>query len=412
MSKSIMRKMSLLTGMVLSVGLVLVSCSKNDNPALPLASVRATSTPTMTVKPGTLVWSTSFGSYIGISSPALSPNGTRIYIGTGSGLVCVTSAGVSQWTYNPTNSGGDYMSQSPSVGSDGTIYMGEGNYAFMDAVNPSTGVSIWSTQLDASATTWDPVGTTAVIGSSGTTVYAGDNNGNLYAFNKSTGVTLWSYNSDSNGIWGSPVMDASGNLYYGSLNDSLISVTSAGVYRWSYVTGNGIYSSMAIGSDGTIYFGSCDDKVYAVSSSGSLKWSYTTGGTVYSSPALSGDGKTLYVGSNDDNVYALKTSDGSLSWAVTTGGAVKSSPAVGSDGMIYVGSGDDKLYGITPNGGVSWTCTLGGEVNSSPAISSTGMVYVGASNGTLYAVQGSSGLSSTSHWPKLHQNNQNTSLEP
>jgi outer membrane protein assembly factor BamB len=374
-----------------------------------------TATMTMTMTPGTVYpsWSTSIGSFIGISSPALSLDGSKVYIGTGGGLVCVSSGGVSQWTYYNTISSPNsyYMSQCPSVGPDGTVYMGEANSAYLDAVNGSTGAVNWSTLEDPPSGNWNPVGTSAVIASSGATVYAGDNNGNLFAIN-SSGVTLWSYNADDNCIWGSPVMDASGNLYYGSCNNNLYSLTSVGAYRWSYATGGSIYSSMAIGSDGTLYFGSNDNKVYAVSSTGGLKWSYTTGNQVHSSPALSGDGSTVYVGSTDDNIYALATANGSLSWAVTTGGAVESSPAVGSDGVVYVGSGDDKLYAITPSGSVSWTCTLGGVVNSSPAISSTGVVYVGAKNGTLYAVQGSGGLSSASNWPKIHQNNQNTGLEP
>ena len=33
-------------------------------------------------------------------------------------------------------------------------------------------------------------------------------------------------------------------------------------------------------------------------------------------------------------------------WAFETGGAVNSSPAIGSDGTVYVGSKDNKLYAI------------------------------------------------------------------
>ena len=67
-----------------------------------------------------------------------------------------------------------------------------------------------------------------------------------------------------------------------------------------------------------------------------LKWAYTTGGAVVSSPAIGADG-TVYVGSEDDKLYAIDP-DGSLKWAYTTGGAVYSSPAIGADGTVYVGS--------------------------------------------------------------------------
>ena len=37
-------------------------------------------------------------------------------------------------------------------------------------------------------------------------------------------------------------------------------------------------------------------------------------------------------------------------WAFKTGKGVRSSPAIGSDGTIYVGSDDDNLYAINPDG--------------------------------------------------------------
>merc|ERR1739841_212889 len=79
---------------------------------------------------------------------------------------------------------------------------------------------------------------------------------------------------------------------------------------------------------------------------GSSKWEFVTGGKVTSSwPALALDG-TVYIGSKDANVYAIK--DGELKWKVKTGGKVKSSPVVGADGTVYIGSGkkDHSLYAI------------------------------------------------------------------
>ena len=40
--------------------------------------------------------------------------------------------------------------------------------------------------------------------------------------------------------------------------------TVAGVKLWEYKTGSGVYSSPAIGSDGTVYVGSGDKKLYAI----------------------------------------------------------------------------------------------------------------------------------------------------
>ena len=41
-----------------------------------------------------------------------------------------------------------------------------------------------------------------------------------------------------------------------------------------------------------------------------------------------------------------KVKIGTPIWEFETGGTVHSSPAIGSDGTVYVGSDDDKLYAI------------------------------------------------------------------
>ena len=48
--------------------------------------------------------------------------------------------------------------------------------------------------------------------------------------------------------------------------------------KWKYATGMSRHSSPALGADGTIYVGSADDNLYALTPNGSLKWKYATGG--------------------------------------------------------------------------------------------------------------------------------------
>jgi outer membrane protein assembly factor BamB len=68
---------------------------------------------------------------------------------------------------------------------------------------------------------------------------------------------------------------------------------------------------------------------------------------VGSSPAVANG--VVYVGSNDNNLYALNATTGAKVWNYTTGGSVYSSPAV-ANGVVYVGSQDHNLYalGTTP----------------------------------------------------------------
>jgi len=157
--------------------------------------------------------------------------------------------------------------------------------------------------------------------------------------------------------------------------------------KWSYATGGQFYSSPAIGSDGTIYVGSNDNKLYAINSDGSTKWSYTTGGWVATSPAIATDG-TVYVGSDDAKLYALNP-NGSLKWSYTTSQGIRGSPSIGADGTIYIGCDVGtipNLYAINPNGSLKWSYTTAGTIDSAPAIGGDGTIYVGSADRKLYAM--------------------------
>jgi outer membrane protein assembly factor BamB len=159
---------------------------------------------------------------------------------------------------------------------------------------------------------------------------------------------------------------------------------SSPVVKWSYLTGDVVASSAAVGADGTVYVGSDDKNLYAFNPDGTVKWTYAATALVNSSPAIGSDG-TVYVGSYDSYLYAVN-SDGSLRWKYATGSGVYSSPAIATDGTVYVGSHDGKLHAINPDGTSKWTFNGGHWVNSSPAIGNDGTIYVGCSNGNLYAL--------------------------
>jgi outer membrane protein assembly factor BamB len=144
------------------------------------------------------------------------------------------------------------------------------------------------------------------------------------------------------------------------------------------------YSSPAIAPDGTIYVGSQDDYVYAVNPDGTLKWRYLTGDVVRSSPAIAPDG-TIYVGSYDNRLYALN-SDGTVKWSYLTGGNVPSSPAIAPDGTIIFGSSDNHIYVLNPDSTLRWSYVTGGDVYSSPSVAADGTVYCGSDDNYLYAL--------------------------
>jgi len=126
---------------------------------------------------------------------------------------------------------------------------------------------------------------------------------------------------------------------------------------------------------------------------GSEQWRFETDGRVVSSPTV-GDG-TVYVGSHDNNLYALDTTDGTEQWRFKIRDGFTSSPAV-ADGTVYAGSRNG-LYALDADGWSGsklidspeqWRFKSGG--NSSPVVAD-GTVYIG----NLYAVDATDG---TEQW--------------
>jgi len=182
--------------------------------------------------------------------------------------------------------------------------------------------------------------------------------------------------------------------------------SNTGATNWTATTSGEVESSPALSINGnTVYAASDDGYLYAYSTSnGSQLWKFqinsTTGISETSSPAVSING-TIYVGTQNDNLYAIN-SGGSEKWVYTTGGEISSSPIIGSDGTIYFGSGDGNLYALTDGGqgtvSEKWAYNIGNVVDSSPTISNDGgTIYVGTDTGSLFAINTSSG---TKKWQK------------
>ena len=157
--------------------------------------------------------------------------------------------------------------------------------------------------------------------------------------------------------------------------------------KWSYKTGfDGAASSPAV-ANGVVYIGSDDNNVYALNAStGAKLWSYTTDGEVNSSPAVANG--VVYVGSDDGNVHALNAHTGAKLWSYAIGGQVNWSSAAVANGVVYIGSEDSNVYALNAStGALLWSYATGNYVESSPAVAN-GMVYFGTGYygaHTLYA---------------------------
>jgi len=90
-----------------------------------------------------------------------------------------------------------------------------------------------------------------------------------------------------------------------------------------------------------------------------LKWKFKTNGKVFSSPAISKG--VAYIGSGDNNLYAVSIATGKLLWKFSTGGSVHSSPSV-NNGRVCFGSFDGYYYALDARTGkLLWKFKTGGE---------------------------------------------------
>jgi outer membrane protein assembly factor BamB len=159
--------------------------------------------------------------------------------------------------------------------------------------------------------------------------------------------------------------------------------------RWAYSTGRPVHSGPAV-AGGTVYVGSNNDMVYALNAAnGHLRWAYNTGYFVSSSPAVAGS--SVYVNGGDNKVYALNAANGHLRWTYTTAGPTGSSRPAVSGGTVYVGSWDGKVYALdTATGNLRWVYTAGSYVDSSPMVTG-GTVYIGSGDDKVYALNAANG---------------------
>jgi eukaryotic-like serine/threonine-protein kinase len=184
------------------------------------------------------------------------------------------------------------------------------------------------------------------------------------------------------------------------------------VVKWKLKTGARIISSPVV-TAGTVYIGSADQNLYAVNATdGALRWKFSAQGPVNSSPAVA-EG-LVYFGSLDGNFYAVDSETGKVRWQFKTAGEQRftapgihgaiprtermpdpfdvflSSPAV-ADGVVYFGSGDHHVYALDArSGALRWKFATGNVVHASPAVSD-GLVFIGSWDRYLYALDAKTG---------------------
>lgn len=223
---------------------------------------------------------------------------------------------------------------------------------------------------------------------------------------------FWAFETEGH-VVGQPVVGPDGTVYVGSRDHHLYALTPTGGVRWRRDLGSDVYSTpalhegrlyagsdanfffvldaqtgdvivhlrtegdvdtgIAVGPDGTAYFGA-GPELWAVGADGRVRFRFLANDKIFSAPALDDDG-TIYVGSQDDHLYAL-TPTGELRWSFQARNDIDSGPVVGDDGTIYFGSDDHFVYALDRNGERLWSADVGGYVRTPVALGLDGNVLV------------------------------------
>jgi outer membrane protein assembly factor BamB len=183
---------------------------------------------------------------------------------------------------------------------------------------------------------------------------------------------------------------------------------------WKFKTGGRVISSPLVVGD-VVYVGSTDGSLYAVNKAdGTQRWKFDSRGPISSSPAFHAG--TVYILSMDGLVYAVDAETGKSRWTFATKGERRftapgihgatprtermpdpfdvftSSPTI-ANGTVYIGSGDQNVYALdAATGALRWTFATGDVVHASPAVANN-TVFIGSWDRNVYALDAQRGVS-------------------
>jgi outer membrane protein assembly factor BamB len=267
----------------------------------------------------------------------------------------------------------DAAGTSPSLGFDGTIYVGAASGLKMYALAPDL-TKDWELTLGAVST--------PAIGEGGE-INTWVSNGRFYSLEPGGASDWWFVGSYDTHL--PAALTSDGAIIVAARNQTVSCYDPANAsFRWQYAAGSPITAAPAVGTDGTVFFGTQDGQLHALNADGSLRWRFRTGGRIQSSPAVGTDG-VVYFGSDDRGIYAVGP-DGHRRWAAQAGGIVTASPVIAPDDTVIIGSQDGRMYAFWPNGIRRWDFLAESAIQSSACIGADGMVYFGTYNGWVYGL--------------------------
>ncbi|MBV6403069.1 MAG: DNA damage-responsive serine/threonine-protein kinase RqkA [Anaerolineales bacterium] len=152
---------------------------------------------------------------------------------------------------------------------------------------------------------------------------------------------------------------------------------------WAFKCEDEVRGTPAI-HQGALYIGSYDNNLYALNAAdGKFQWKYPADGGIVSRPALY-DGN-IYFGSEDKRLHVVSARSGKVVWTYYTEGPIRSSPRI-AEGHAFIGSDDGYLHAVNLNTGrISWRFEAADAIRSTPFVMND-LVYTGCETGDYYAI--------------------------
>ncbi|HEX2980170.1 MAG TPA: serine/threonine-protein kinase [Anaerolineaceae bacterium] len=152
---------------------------------------------------------------------------------------------------------------------------------------------------------------------------------------------------------------------------------------WTFECEDEIRGTPAI-ERGTVYIGSYDNNLYALNgSNGDFLWKYATDGGVVSTPAVHEN--VVFIGSEDQRLHAISAKTGKVVWTYYTKGPIRSSPRL-AEGHVFIGSDDGSLHAVNiVSSRCIWKVEANAPIRSTPAVANE-QVFFGCESGDLFCV--------------------------
>ncbi len=275
-----------------------------------------------------------------LSSPAVWNGAT--YFGSSDGNVYALDAlsGALKWKFKT----GDVVHSSPAI-ADGTLYIGSWDRQLY-AIDAATGKEKWHFTTGDDPDAHNHIGIQSSPAVADGVVYFGSRDSYAYALDAANGQQLWKFSTDGSWVNNSMVVH-NGRAYFGTSIPGIMHAVDAktGKVVFDLPTGTPVFASMAFAGD-VLYLGNFGGKLTAIDlKTQKPAWVFETDGSKQNGSSIINTDGTIKFESvfssptpfYDDMVLAVHK--------LFTVGTILSSPVVVGN-TVYFGSTDGNLYAL------------------------------------------------------------------